>query len=121
VSLFFFTFCRKKNNMKFPKRRHRIVIECHSTTDIRLRYEYTKPPRGWTRMHKSELKRFLETNHCWEITAVIDNEEGVTENVVDIKTPTTLKEANQVIKEILDSAMGDNLRVYYAQITALVV
>ena len=107
--------------MKFPKRKHRVVIECHDTDDIRLIYESIKPPRSWCRMLKSELRRFLETSHCWEITTVVDNEEGVFENVVDIKTPTTLKEANHVIKEIVDATMADNRKVYFAKITALVV
>lgn len=107
--------------MKFPKRKHRVVIECHDVNDVRLRYESIKPPRGWTRMLKSELRRFLQTKHCWEITTVVDNEEGVSENLVEIKTPIDFKEANQVIKQIVDSTMGDNLKVYYAQITVLVV
>lgn len=107
--------------MKFPKRRHRLVIECLSATDIRHNYECLKPPRGWTKMTRSELQKFLTLPHRWEITTEIDKKGALSESVVDIKTPTVLKEANHVIKEIIDVALDGETEVYYAKVIALVV
>lgn len=107
--------------MKFPKRRHRLVVECLTAKDIRHHYECLKPPRGWSKMGQSELRKFLTLPHRWEVTTVVDMKYGITESVVNINTPTTLKEANHAIKQIIDAVLDGEKEVYYAKVTALVV
>lgn len=97
------------------------MVECKSSTDITTRYEQLMPPRGWCRMPLATRNKWLEARHRWELTIYIELESGTEERVVDVTTPTQLREVNHVIRGIIQDAVGSSTQALYAKVIALTV
>lgn len=107
--------------MRWPSKRHRLVVECKSSTDITTSYEQLMPPRGWCRMPLATRKKWLEARHRWELSIYIEIESGAEERVVVVYTPTQLREVNHVISKIIEDAVGSSTQALYAKVIALTV
>lgn len=107
--------------MSWPSRRYRVVVECKSSTDIRIQHQELRPVIGWTRLPKGKLTKFLNANHRWELQITVDGRSCEDELVLDVSTPCKYLELTHVIKTYLDEVLGDDTQVYYAKVVALVV
>lgn len=107
--------------MSWPSRKHRVVVECKSSTDICIQHQELRPAIGWTRMPKGKLTKFLNTNHRWELQIVVDGRGGEDDLVLDVSTPCQYRELTHVIKTYIDEVLGNDTQVYYAKVVALVV
>lgn len=120
--------------MKHANRRRRLFVECLSGGRVVIRYEY-KTPFKWMELSGGERRAFLTGEYRWRLDVkleipgveVDDNgldkygeipEISISHNELEIKTPCTIKQANQVIHKVLHAAVEGAPKVYYARVIA---
>lgn len=103
--------------MKFNNKNCRVIIEAKSMEDIKVYYEHRPLHRGWCKMTPRIHNKFLTAKLKWTITLVTAVDNADNEHVVDVTTPCGIKEANGILKNLIDSVMVNHSLVYYLHAT----
>lgn len=120
--------------MMYANRRRRLLVECLSGGRVNIRYEY-KTPFKWMEMMGGERRAFLTGEYRWRLEVKLEipgtevDDDGfdkygkipeitISQNELEIKTPCTIKQANQVIHKVLHAAVEGAPKVYYAKVIA---
>ncbi len=91
--------------MKYNKDNSKVVVDVLYADEILVKFLLKPRYMSWREMTNKERIEFTKINHKWTITIEVTGEDGrLDQHEVAVSTPITFPNANDVFREILESA-----------------